>query len=65
MVTEYSWRARENTSGNPNTGGAGAVVETQAQRAANYKSYVESMISYPMVIGVHWFEFADQSPEAF
>ena len=24
MVTEYSWRAAENSSGNPNTGGAGA-----------------------------------------
>lgn len=63
MVTEYSWRARENSSGNPNTGGAGAVVEKQAQRAANYKAYVESMFSYPMVIGAHWFEFADQSPQ--
>ncbi len=63
MVTEYAWRARENTSGNPNTGGAGAVVETQVQRAANSKAYVESMVSYPMVIGAHWFEFADQSPQ--
>jgi hypothetical protein len=63
MVTEYAWRASENSSGNPNTGGAGAVVKTQAQRAANYKAYVESMLSYPMVIGAHWFEFADQSPQ--
>ncbi|MGA2324181.1 MAG: beta-galactosidase [Sedimentisphaerales bacterium] len=63
MVTEYSWRARENTSGNPNSGGAGAVVETQAQRAESYKTYVGSMLSYPMVIGAHWFEFADQSPQ--
>ncbi len=63
MVTEYSWRARENNSGNPNTGGAGAVVQTQAQRAENYKTYVESMLSYPMVIGAHWFEFTDQSPQ--
>jgi hypothetical protein len=63
IVTEYAWRARENTSGNPNTGGAGAVVETQAQRAANSKAYVEGMVSYPMVIGAHWFEFADQSPQ--
>lgn len=63
MVTEYSWRAEENTSGNPNTGGAGAVVKTQAERAANYQSYVEDLLSYPMVIGAHWFEFADQSPQ--
>ncbi|WP_146662670.1 hypothetical protein [Anaerohalosphaera lusitana] len=63
MITEFSWRAKENTSGNPNTGGAGAVVETQEQRAKNYQAYVEELLSYPMVIGAHWFEFADQSPQ--
>lgn len=63
MVTEFSWRAEENTSGNPNSGGAGAVVKTQAERAGNYKKYVEDLLSYPMVIGAHWFEFADQSPQ--
>lgn len=63
MVTEYSWRGEENTSGNPNTGGAGSVVKTQAERAANYRAYVEDLLSYPMVVGAHWFEFADQSPQ--
>lgn len=63
MITEYAWRGEENTSGNPNTGGAGAVVKTQAQRAENYSRYVEDLLSYPMVIGAHWFEFADQSPQ--
>jgi agarase len=63
MITEYSWRGRENTSGNPNSGGAGAVVQTQAERAANYSQYVEDLLSYPMVVGAHWFEFSDQSPQ--
>jgi hypothetical protein len=63
MVTEYSWRATENTSGNPNTRGAGTVLQTQAQRASHYTSYVEDMVAYPMIIGLHWFEFADQSPQ--
>lgn len=63
LITEYSWRAEENTSGNPNTGGAGAVVKTQAQRAENYQKYVEDLLSYPIVLGAHWFEFADQSPQ--
>jgi agarase len=63
MITEFSWRAEENTSGNPNTGGAGDVVRTQAQRAENYQRYVEDLLAYPMVVGAHWFEFADQSPE--
>ena len=63
MVTEFSWRAEENTSGNPNDGGAGAVVRTQAQRGENYQQYVKDLLSYPMVVGAHWFQFADQSPQ--
>ena len=63
MVTEYSWRGKENNSGNPNTGGAGVVVKTQTERGENYRKYVEGLLAYPMVIGAHWFEFADQSPQ--
>lgn len=63
IVTEFSWRAEENTSGNPNSGGAGGVVKTQAQRAQNYSRYVEDLLACPMVVGAHWFEFADQSPQ--
>jgi hypothetical protein len=63
IVTEFSWRGEENTSGNPNTRGAGTVVKTQAQRGKNYQGYVEDLLSYPMVIGAHWFQFADQSPQ--
>lgn len=63
IITEYSWRGEENTSGNPNTGGAGSVVKTQKERGENYSKYVESMLAYPMVVGAHWFEFADQSPQ--
>jgi agarase len=63
MVTEFSWRGEENSSGNPNSGGAGAVVKTQAERGENYQRYVSDLLSYPMVVGAHWFEFADQSPQ--
>jgi hypothetical protein len=63
MITEYSFRARENTSGNPNTRGAGMVVDTQAQRAEGYTGVVTDSLTWPMVIGMHWFEFADQSPQ--
>jgi len=63
MITEYSWRAKENSSGCRNSRGAGTVVETQAQRAENYKKYIAAMYAQPMVIGTHWFEFADQSPD--
>jgi hypothetical protein len=63
MIGEFSWRSKENTSGNPNTGGAGSVVPTQAQRADNYTAYVTNIIKHPMIVGAHWFEFADQSPQ--
>lgn len=63
MVTEWSFRARENQSGNPNSRGAGPVLETQAQRAAAYSATVEDNLAWPMVIGMHWFEFSDQSPQ--
>lgn len=63
MITEYSWRAKQNQSGNPNTKGAGTVVKTQAERAERYYKYNTMMYAYPMVVGTHWFEFADQSPQ--
>lgn len=63
MITEYSWRSSENTSGNPNSRGAGSVVPSQAIRASNYVSFLESTLSHPQVIGMHWFEWADQSPQ--
>lgn len=63
MITEFAWRAAENNSSNPNTRGAGAVVKTQAERAAAYERFVTGLADVPTIIGAHWFEFADQSPQ--
>ncbi len=63
MVTEFSWRAKENQSGNPNTRGAGGVVATQRDRAAGFREFVSEIAAEPMVIGYHWFQWADQSPQ--
>ncbi|MDX2119348.1 MAG: hypothetical protein SFY96_14320 [Planctomycetota bacterium] len=63
MHTEFSWRARSNTSGCPNTRGASAIVDTQAERAAAYSSLIEDTATVPYMIASHWFEFADQSPQ--
>ena len=63
MITEYSWRGKENKSGNPNTGGAGSVVPTQQDRADRNTAYLEELFQYPMLVGAHWFEFSDQSPQ--
>ncbi len=63
MHTEFTWRARQNASGDPNTRGAGTIVETQAERGAAYAALVADMATVPYVIASHWFEFADQSPQ--
>lgn len=63
VITEFAWRAKENSSGCPNSRGAGTVLATQAQRAAAYKQYVSKLAEIPAIIGAHWFEFADQSPQ--
>lgn len=63
VITEFAWRAKENASGNPNSRGAGTVLATQADRAAAYKQYVSKLAEIPVIIGAHWFEFADQSPQ--
>ena len=63
MITEFSWRGSDNTSGDPNTQGAGGVVATQKERGENYAAYVNNTLTYPMVVGMHWFQFSDQSPQ--
>lgn len=63
MITEFAWRAAENASGNPNSAGAGAVVPRQSDRAERYATYIRECLASPIVIGMHWFEFADQSPQ--
>lgn len=63
MVTEFSWRATENQSGNPNTRGAGSVVATQQDRADKYREFITELVAEPMVVGYHWFQWADESPQ--
>jgi agarase len=47
----------------PNTNGAGPLVPTEAQRAAAYQRYVTAALSKPAIVGLHWFEHADQPAE--
>ncbi len=63
MITEFAWRAKENNSGCPNSRGAGPVVATQQERAQRYQAFLRHLASIPIIVGAHWFEFADQSPQ--
>ncbi|NNM85881.1 MAG: agarase [Phycisphaerales bacterium] len=58
MITEFSFRARD--SGLPNTKGAGVLVNTQAQRAADAVAYIKACLAFGQVVGYHWFEYADE-----
>jgi hypothetical protein len=60
LVTEFSWRAQENRSGNSNAKGAEVTVPTQADRARAYRSYVSEWMSEPYALGAHWFQYHDQ-----
>jgi hypothetical protein len=63
LITEFSWRAMENTSGNRNTRGAEVTVQTQADRAANYRRFVTALMAEPYIIGAHWFQYHDEPPD--
>jgi len=62
LITEFSWRATQNRSGDPNTEGAEVTVDTQAERAEHYRAFVSKVAKEPYVMGTHWFQYLDQPP---
>lgn len=58
LITEFGFRARD--SGLPNSKGAGAIVDTQEERAEAFERYVSELMEVPAVVGYHWFQHADQ-----
>jgi len=61
LIGEFSFRGSD--SGLPNTNGAGPLMRTQAERAAAYRRYAAAALSQPAIVGLHWFEHADQPAE--
>ena len=62
LITEYSFSAEENQSGDPNTQGADVKVPTQADRAEHLDRYAHQALNLPYLVGLHWFEWADEPP---
>lgn len=63
MITEFSYRAMENRSGEKNTKGADVTVKTQEDRKTGFEKYVTQMMEFPYLVGYHWFMYFDQSPQ--
>jgi hypothetical protein len=59
MITEFSFGALD---GNGMFGYAyrSQRAASQSDRAARYSAYVQSALALPAMVGVHWFEYADQ-----
>ncbi|OGX29656.1 MAG: hypothetical protein A3F87_01660 [Omnitrophica WOR_2 bacterium RIFCSPLOWO2_12_FULL_51_24] len=63
MITEFSYRAMENRSGDKNSRGADVTVKTQEERKTGFEKYVTQMMELPYLVGYHWFMYFDQSPQ--
>jgi hypothetical protein len=58
LITEWSFPALD--SGLPCEHGAGMRVDTQEQKAACYRIFVNAMADLPFLIGYHYFMWADE-----
>jgi len=58
IITEWSFPALD--SGLPCQHGAGMRVDTQEQKAACYRIFVNAMADLPFLIGYHYFMWADE-----
>ncbi len=60
VVGEFYATARQNRSGNMNSGGWFTLVDTQAERAEVAATQIREFAKFPFVIGWHWFQFWDE-----
>ena len=62
LISEYSFSADENQSGDPNSKGADVRLPTQTDRAEHLDRYAHQALNLPYLVGLHWFEWADEPP---
>ena len=61
LISEYGYRAADTES--PDTWPpVYPLLPTQAERADAYERYAKSALARPYIVGLHWFEWADQPP---
>ncbi len=61
LITE--WYAKGADSGMPNTGGAGWLVRTQAERGLFYQNFTLALLESRVCVGWHWFKYSDNDPD--
>ena len=60
LITE--WYAKAEDSGMGNTGGAGWIVKTQADRGAFYQNFTLGLLRSKTCVGWQWFKYIDNDP---
>jgi hypothetical protein len=60
LITEFSFAARKNRSGNRNRGYKSIEVADDEERGAYYAICAEMFGELPFVVGFHWYQFHDQ-----
>ena len=60
MISEFYAKAAD--SGFANTGGAGWLVPTQADRGLFYETFALGLLQSKACIGWHWFKYQDNDP---
>ena len=61
LVSEWFFASRENRTGNANRGQL-MTVSTQAERVRGATAAARRFAGFPNVVGLHWFQLADQPP---
>lgn len=60
IIGEFYATARQNRSGNRNTGGHFTLLDTQAERARAAAAQARAYARFPFVVGWHWFQWCDE-----
>ena len=61
IIAEFGFQSRESfVNRSVHLGGAGPLLQTQAQRAAAWSNFVEKLLALEFVVGYHHFQYFDQ-----
>jgi agarase len=62
IISEFSFYAPVNRSGNKNLKGFGGLVKDQQTRADSYIRFVSDVAACSFIIGANWFQWNDEPP---